>query len=134
MIEIRYTKSQAGLDNIFDLFHINDYIPMPLIEQRNEGTELKFYLSLFQKFNIIDSNVNGIAYFWNTYFTCRYNDFVFKMIYDIDYDIVSFAVDKEFIEQREIIAEAIKSLIEKEGLKINMSAKYGIIDVNSFFS
>ena len=52
MIEILYSKSQAGLDNIFDLLHVNDYIPMPLADQRKEGTKLKFYLSLFRKFNM----------------------------------------------------------------------------------
>ena len=95
MIEIRYTKSKAGLDNIFDLFHINDYIPMPLKEQRNEGTELKFYLSLFQRFNMIDSPETGVAFFWNTYFTCRFNDIVFRMIYDNEYDIAGYFIDYE---------------------------------------
>lgn len=131
MIEIRYAKSEAGLDNIFDLFHINDYIPMPLKEQRNEGTELKFYLSLFKKFNIIDTHETGVMFFWNTYFTCRFNDIVFKMIYDNEYDIVSFVVDEKCIEQRQFIAESIKSLVEKEGLNTKIDPRYGIIDLNS---
>ena len=106
MIEIRYSKSKAGLDNIFDLLYINDYIPIPLTEQRKERIELRFYLSLFKKFNMVDSGAAGASYFWNTHFICRYSDFVFKMIYDNDYDIVSFAVDEKFIEQRKNIAEA----------------------------
>ena len=100
MIEIRYSRSQAGLDNIFDLFHINDYIPVPISEQHSEGTELRFYLSLFKRFD----------------FTCQINGLTFKMIYDNEYDTVSFAVDEEFIEQRRSIAEAVRSLVEKEGL------------------
>ncbi len=134
MIEIRYAKSQTGLDNMFDFLHISDYIPLPLTEQRNEGTELKFYLSLFKRFNIIDSDVTGVAYFWSTYFTCRYEQFIFKMIYDNDYDLVSFAVDKKFIKQRKFIAESIKSLIEKEGLNTEMNANIRIIDLNSDLS
>lgn len=131
MIEIRYTKSQAGLNNIFDLFHINDYIPLPLSEQRNEGTELKFYLSLFQRLNILDTTVTGVAYFWNTYFSCRFNDYAFKMIYDNEYDVVSFAVDEKCVEQRQFIAESIKSLVENEGLNTEINSQYGIINLNS---
>ena len=132
MIEIRYSKSESGLDNIFDLFHISAYIPMPLTEQRNERTELKFYLSLFQRFNMLDTPETGVTLMWNTYFNCRFNDYAFKMIYDNDYDIVSFAVDKKCIEQRRLIAESIKSLVEKEGLNTKVEPRYGIIDLNPF--
>ena len=130
MIEIRYSKSKAGLDNIFDLFHINDYIPMLLAEQRNEGTELKFYLSLFRRFDILNGDATGVTYFWNTYFTCKINNYVFKIIYDNEYDIVSFAVDEKFIEKRQFIAESIKSLIEKEGLNTDMKLQIRAIDLN----
>ena len=130
MIEIRYSKSKSGLDNIFDLFHVNDYIPMPLTEQRNEGTELKFYLSLFKRFDILTSDATGVTYFWNTYFTCCINECYFKMVYDNEYDIVSFAVDEKFIERRQFIAESIKSLIEKEGLNTGISHQLRAIDLN----
>jgi hypothetical protein len=39
------------------------------------------------------------------------------LIYDNEYDIVSFAVDEKYIGQRESIAGYIRSLIEKEGLE-----------------
>ena len=116
MIEIRYSRSQAGLDNIFDLFHINDYIPVPISEQHSKGTELRFYLSLFKRFDILSPSTTGTKYIWNTHFTCQINGHTFKMIYDNEYDTVSFAVDEEFIEQRRSIAEAVRSLVEKEGL------------------
>ena len=131
MIEIRYAKSQAGLDNIFDLLYINDYIPMPLAEQHNEGTELKFYLSFFQRFNMLGIPETGVTFFWNTYFTCQFNEYVFKMIYDHEYDTVSFAVDKKFIEQRQFIAGSLKSLIEKEGLNTKINPRCKMIDLNS---
>lgn len=117
MIEIRYSRSMAGLDNVFDFYNISDYIQLPAEELRKEGTELRFYLSLFRKFNIIDSDQKGADHIWNTYFTCHINDVVFKLIYDNEYDIVSFAVDEKYIGQRESIAGYIRSLIEKEGLE-----------------
>ena len=67
MIEIRYSRSQAGLDNIFDLFHINDYIPVPISEQHSEGTELRFYLSLFKRFDILSPPTTGTKYIWNIF-------------------------------------------------------------------
>ena len=45
MIEIKYKKSTAGIDNFFEFYNEQEYIPMSLSEFRTDGSVLKFYLS-----------------------------------------------------------------------------------------
>ena len=100
MIEIKYGKSAAGIDNFFDFLNVQEYIPMSLSELRADGAVLKFYLALFKKF------------------PCKYNGFEFELVYDNEWDIESFCVKQEYVKDRETIAEAIKALIETEGMNV----------------
>ncbi len=130
MIEIEYSKSDAGADNFFHLYHIHEYIPMFSPELLEDGLELKFYLSLFRKFNIIEKDASGISFWWNTRFYCKYNEYEFTMVYDNDYGFVDFCVEGKFIKNRETIAEAIKSLVETEGRNVVIDHNIDIYDLN----
>lgn len=130
MIEIKYSKSTAGIDNFFDFNNVHEYIPMSLSELRADGSILKFYLSLFKRFDIIDKNAAGISFWWNTRFPCKYYDIEFEIVYDNDWDIVSFCVNGEYIKDRETIAEALKALIEKEGMNVVIDHNIDIYDLN----
>lgn len=130
MIEIKYFESTAGIDNFFDFFNIQEYIPMSLSELQADGATLKFYLSLFKKFNIIDKNATGISFWWNTSFPCKYNNIEFELIHDNDWDWESFCVQGKYIKDRETIAEAIKSLIETEGMNVVIDQNIDIYDLN----
>lgn len=129
MIEIKYRKSNNGDDNFFDLYNIQEYLPVSSFELLKDDLELKFYLSLFKKFNIIEKT-QGITFWWNTHFHCKYNNYEFTMIYDNDYGFVSFCVKKDFIKNRETIAEAIKSLVEQEGKNVTIDYTVDIYDLN----
>lgn len=130
MIEIKYSKSDAGIDNFFDFFNVHEYIPMSLLELRTDGSILKFYLSLFKKFNIINKNTKGISFWWNTIFPCKYNDIEFELVYDNEWDMVSFCVNGKYIKDREKLSEAIKSLIETEGMNVIIDHNIDIYDLN----
>lgn len=130
MIEIKYNKSNAGIDNFFDFYNEQEYIPMSISELRVNGSILKFYISLFKKFNIIAENEHGVSFWWNTRFPCKYNDIEFELVYDNEWDIVSFCVNDEYINDRETLAEAIKSLIETEGMNIVIEHNIAICDLN----
>lgn len=130
MIEIKYSKSTAGIDNFFDFDNVQEYIPMSLSELRTDGSILKFYLSLFKKFDIIDKNATGFSFWWNTRFHCKYNDIEFELVHDNDWDVQSFCVNGKYIKDRETIAEAIKSLIESEGMNVVIDHKADIHDLN----
>lgn len=101
MIEIKYSKSAAGIDNFFEFYNEQEYIPMSLSELRTEGSYLKFYLSLFKKFDIIDKNATGISFWWDTRFPCKYNDIEFELVYDNDWDMERFCVSGKYIKDRE---------------------------------
>lgn len=130
MIEIKYSKSAAGIDNFFEFYNEQEYIPMSLSELRTEGSYLKFYLSLFKKFDIIDKNATGISFWWDTRFPCKYNDIEFELVYDNDWDMESFCVSGKYIKDRETIAEALKSLIETEGMNVVIDHNIDIHDLN----
>ena len=117
VIEIKYGKSAAGIDNFFDFLNVKEYIPMSLSELRADGAVLKFYLALFKKFNIVGDNT-AVSFLWNTRFPCKYNGFEFELVYDNEWDIESFCVKQEYVKDRETIAEAIKALIETEGMNV----------------
>ena len=130
MIKIKYEKSSAGIDNLFDFFNEQEYIPMSLLELRKEGSILKFYLSLFKKFNIVDEDVCGVSFEWNTRFPCKYKDIEFELVYDNEWDIVSFCVNEKYINDRETIAEVIKLLIETEGMNVVIEHHIDIYNLN----
>lgn len=127
MIEIKRMKSEAGYDNCFELlFHLNEYIPPVFFEQHEDGAgaELYFYISLFHKFGIFDCKKEHYhQLIWSTEYDCVYNGVPFNMVYDEDYDIVTFAAQPSNIKHIPMIAEHIKFLVETEGMKVELKAK-----------
>lgn len=121
MVEIRYTKSEAGYDNCFDLsFKLRKYIPDVFFEQHEngDGAELYFFISLLYKFGMFDCKKEHYhTFIWSTHYDCVYNKIPFNMIYDNDYDCVAFSVSPENIKYREMIAKRIKHLVVTEGIR-----------------
>ena len=117
MIEICYMKSEAGIDNCFDfLYYLKDYIPEEYFN--NDCAELNFYIHLLTENGMYSgSDKSKHILIWSIHYDCVYNSIPFTMVYDEDYDIVSFAVDKEYLSYKCEIAEHIKQLIEKNKLK-----------------
>ena len=91
MIEIKYSKSTAGIDNFFDFDNVQEYIPMSLSELRTDGSILKFYLSLFKKFDIIDKNattrINGYQPSIDAEQIAYFGDECFDFVDDIRYNM-----------------------------------------------
>lgn len=117
MIEIKYLKSKAGLDNCFELvFFLKDYIPDQFfIEMNGYAIELYFYISLFLKSGLFDGERSHChQMIWSYHYDCMYSNIPFRMYFDEDYNFVSFSVDEENIPYREEIANHIKSLVEQK--------------------
>ena len=57
---------------------------------------------------MLSENVKELI--WSKHYLCHFGEIPFTMVYDIDYDIVHFAIDPEYCEYREIIAEKLCSL------------------------
>lgn len=122
MIEITYMKSESGLDNCFELmFPVKQYIDSTFYENyENEyAVELFFYIALFLKYGIFDGQRKHCHQsIWSYRYDCFYKGIPFFMIFDEDYDMVTFSVNKEDATYRKDIAEHIKCLIElKEPLE-----------------
>lgn len=117
MIEIRYMKSEAGIDNCFDfLYCLKEYIPKEYINK--DCTELNFYIHILSENGMyIDKEENKHILIWSIHYDCVYNQIPFTMVYDEDYDMVSFAVDKEYLSYKCEIAQHIKQLIETNNHK-----------------
>lgn len=123
MVNINYMKSVSGLDNCFEfLFPVKDYIDEKFfsLNKNNYAVELSFYISLFLKHGLFDGNRNHCHQsIWSYRYDCFFRDIPFSMIFDEDYDIVSFSVDEININYRKEIAEYVKQLIElKPSLEI----------------
>lgn len=122
LIQINYLKSEAGYDNCFDLsFPLKEYIPSFFFEENEGGyaAELYFYIALFHKFGILDHDEKHIhTDIWSVRYNCSYNAIWFDMVFDEDYDFVTFAVNPKKIEHIPMIAEHIKHLVETEGRKL----------------
>ena len=111
MIRINYKRSAAGYDNCFDLnFSEQEIIPSIYYEKGKSGAALRFFIRLLGKAGML--NGNAIELIWSKHYPCHFGDIPFTMVYDIDYDTVSFAVDTEYCEYKEIIAEKLRSLAE----------------------
>lgn len=127
MVEIKYTKSESGYTNCFDItFYLKDYIPNVFFEQHEnwDGVELHFFISLLYKFGMFDCKKEHChRLIWSTAFDCEYNGIPFVMMYDEDYDIVSFSVLPEYIQHMTEIAERIKQLIEEESKNVDFQEK-----------
>ena len=127
MIEIQYTKSKSGYDNCFDiLFNLKEYIPKVFFEQHEngDGAELYFFISLLHKFGMFDCKKEHYhQIIWSTHYDCIYSGIPFTMIYDEDYDIVSFSVDPENMQHKTMIAERIQQLVKAESKNIDILKK-----------
>ena len=127
MIEIQYTKSESGYDNCFDiLFDLKEYIPKEFFEQHEngDGAELYFFISLLYKFGMFDCKKEHYHHLvWSTHYDCIYNGIPFTMVYDEDYDIVSFAVAPENMQHKTMIAERIQQLVKNESKNVDIIKK-----------
>ncbi|MBO4493738.1 MAG: hypothetical protein J5724_05055 [Ruminococcus sp.] len=111
MIRINYKRSATGHDNCFDFnFNEKELIPSVYYEKGERGAVLRFFIRLLGKAGMLSENAKEII--WSIHYPCHFGDIPFTMIYDIDYDTVSFAVDTEYCEYKEIIAEKLRSLAE----------------------
>lgn len=122
-------KSEAGYDNCFELiFYLKEYIPAFFFEQHEDGyaAELYFYIALFHKFGILDHNEKHIHEdIWSIRYNCSYNGIWFDMVFDEDYDFVTFAVRPKDIGHIPMIAEHIKHLVETEGRNLKIKKEAG---------
>ena len=127
MIEIQYTKSKSGYDNCFDiLFNLKEYIPKVFFEQHEngDGAELYFFISLLHKFGMFDCKKEHYhQIIWSTHYDCIYSGIPFTMIYDEDYDTVSFSVNPENMQHKTMIAERIQQLVKAESKNIDILKK-----------
>ena len=127
MMEIRYTKSESGYDNCFDiLFNLKEYIPKVFFEQHEngDGAELYFFISLLHKFGMFDCKKEHYhQIIWSTHYDCIYSGIPFTMIYDENYDTVSFSVDPENMQHKTMIAERIQQLVKAESKNIDILKK-----------
>ena len=123
-VKIEYCKSESGYDNCFDIrFYHKEYIPDVFFEQHKNGVgaELYFYISLFYKFGMFDCKKEHYhQMIWSTHYDCVYNGIPFTMVYDEDYDMVSFSVDPQNIQHKNMIAERIKQLVENESKNVDI--------------
>lgn len=117
MIKIQYSASVSGLSNCFTFsFSYQDYIPQKYYEmgKRGTGTELYYFLDLLRLNNMFDGKKERChELIWSCQYDCVYKSYIpFTLVYDMDYDMVSFAVDEKCIAYKEEIAETIKNLME----------------------
>lgn len=124
MVEIRYSSTVPDYNNNFEfLFYLHDYIPDEFFRQHEEGAgaELYFFISLFYKCGIFDckkEHYHDMVFAYS--YDCFLNGIHFLMIYDEDYDMVSFHVEPENKMYVTDIAQKIKDLIEKEGMNTHL--------------
>ena len=113
MIELRILKSEAGKENCFELsFMFKDYLPKS--ENSCGWSEYDYYTWLFTKHNLIIGNPNGKTIIYCITWECEINGIRFHMVYDEDYDFMTFSVDEENIPKIQEIGNAIMKLIEQE--------------------
>ena len=86
------------------------------------GAELYFYISLFHQFGIFDCQPKHYHQdIWSIRYDCVIDGIWFSMIYDEDYDTVSFSVSPKNIERIPEISEHIKTLIENDGMNVHLN-------------
>jgi hypothetical protein len=116
MVKIEYIKSQSGMDNCFELlFLLADYIPTSMLKDidANPSVELKYYMWLFEKYQLFDGPKEGKELIWSKHWDCKLDGIPFSMYYDEDYGFISFSVDKAYLQQREELAEKLRNLVEE---------------------
>lgn len=117
MVKIQYMDSESGLPNCFNFsFYLKNYIPQKHFEKSENcvGAELYYFIDLLKRNNMFDEKKeHSHKLIWSYHYDCVYKNYIpFTMVYDEDYDTVSFSVTEKYIVYREEIAETIKSLIE----------------------
>ena len=113
MIETKIMKSDSGLENCFDLqFRYDEYLPA---EDKNvDWSCYQYFTWLFKKHGLIVGNTNGEVIIYITHWKCEVKGIPFSMVYDEDYDWVTFSVDEEHVKDIPVIADEIKKLIIDE--------------------
>lgn len=117
MIQIQYTESKAGLPNCFAFsFPTKDDIPYGYDKTSEVGSsaELSYYTDLLNRCEEVTiSSESGHNLIWVKHYDCVYKGYIsFTMVYDKDYDIVSFAINERYMDHRTELAEAIRSFME----------------------
>jgi len=113
VIETKIMKSDSGLEKCFDLqFRYDEYLPA---EDKNvDWSCYQYFTWLFKKHGLIVGNTNGEVIIYITHWKCEVKGIPFSMVYDEDYDWVTFSVDEEHIKDIPVIADEIKKLIIAE--------------------
>lgn len=117
MVIIQYTDSKAGLPNCFSFLIPERNYTSQDYDRNSEGstsTELQYFIDLLDCSDMVDiSPKSGYNLIWEKRYDCVYNGHVpFTMVYDEDYDTISFTIDDNYMDRRTELAEAIQSLIE----------------------
>ena len=109
MIQINYMRSFSGNSNCFSLL-------FPLKEFTSESiSEREFYLSLLQKAGYFDGKKEHChTMIWSVHYDCICDGIPFAMVYDEDYDDITFAIGLENLQQMPKIAEQLQALVESE--------------------
>ncbi len=124
MVDIRYMKSDTGEGNFFMfIYKHSDYIPEIFFHKNKHGygSELYFLIALLSIGGVYDCKEEHChKLIHSTHYDCFYKDIPFTMIYDTDYDIVSFSVLPDYVKHIKEIAEYICGLIENDGIKLTV--------------
>jgi hypothetical protein len=81
---------------------------------RPDCPEYIYFTWLFKKYNLISGAPEGKEVIWTIHWECSIKGMPFAMLYDRDYDMISFAIDEEHLSLKEPIAEELKRIIEEE--------------------
>ncbi len=112
MIELRILKSEAGIENCFELnFMFRDYLTKS--ESSAGWSEYDYYTWLFTKHNLIKGNPQGKTIIYCITWDCEINGIPFRMVYDEDYDFMTFNVEEDYIPKIHEIGNAIIRIIEQ---------------------
>lgn len=116
MINIKYFKSDSGVENGFDLsFYLKEYIPQEYyIKYDEDYVEEPFIRDILFENGLYDmAKEHFKLYLTDWFYECKYKEIPFIMYCD-DYGIPSFFVDEKYSFYVHEIAEHIKYLIEKQ--------------------
>lgn len=125
MIAIEYGRSSSGNENCFHIqFEHKRYIPKEFFQKNKNGSALLcFYISLLQRFDMLGRGEEHChRYLWSRHYDCVYNEIPFTMVYDEDYDMVSFSLLPENAQYKTVVAERIGQLVEKEGDNLSQNS------------
>ena len=113
MVSIDYRKSKSGYDNCFELnFNEKELIPSVFYKNGERGAALHFFIELLRKADMLAEDEKGEDIIWCRHYKCNMGDIPFTMVYDIEYDTVSFSVEPENCKYREEIAEKLRYSVE----------------------